>query len=235
MLHLLDFCSKKTLQTFLGFFLKPTTGGLNPQVPQTIDDLVTPCYIGYLPVIQRNCERMLQRAHSLGCQLRPHMKTHKTIQGTWDKEGGNWWDVCFVKRGRIMSLEIWLNLSKFIPVFFFKDLVWRCRYRFGSIFLYQQKKSPGQVACCPFSCHRPKGGILATGGSKRCITVSTLAEAEFYADAGFEVHVTFCLVRIEKGVKGGMGDIKINMSMPSMFVFSINIVEDCWCYSQCKL
>ena len=119
MLHLLDFCSKKTLQTFLGFFLKPTTGGLNPQVPQTIDDLVTPCYIGYLPVIQRNCERMLQRAHSLGCQLRPHMKTHKTIQGTWDKEGGNWWDVCFVKRGRIMSLEIWLNLSKFIYQCFF--------------------------------------------------------------------------------------------------------------------
>jgi D-serine deaminase-like pyridoxal phosphate-dependent protein len=33
------------------------------------------------------------------------------------------------------------------------------------------------------------GGILATGGTKRCITVSTLAEAEFYADAGFEVGV----------------------------------------------
>ena len=31
-----------------------------------------------------------------------------------------------------------------------------------------------------------RGGILATGGSKRCIAVSTLAEAEFYADAGFE-------------------------------------------------
>ena len=31
------------------------------------------------------------------------------------------------------------------------------------------------------------GGILATGGSKRCITVSTLAEAEFYATEGFEV------------------------------------------------
>ncbi|CAK9112714.1 D-threo-3-hydroxyaspartate dehydratase (D-THA DH) (D-THA dehydratase) (Threo-3-hydroxy-D-aspartate ammonia-lyase) [Durusdinium trenchii] len=53
---------------------------------------------------------MLQRAKQLGCQLRPHMKTHKTIQG----------------------------------------------------------------------------GVLATDGTKRCITVSTLAEAEFYADAGFE-------------------------------------------------
>ncbi len=45
------------------------------------------------------------------------------------------------------------------------------------------------------------GGILATGGSKRCITVSTLAEAEFYADAGFEVH--FILFgTLETGVKG---------------------------------
>eukprot|EP00434_Breviolum_minutum_P016251 symbB.v1.2.014321.t1/scaffold1020.1/size145545/9 len=90
--------------------LEEGAGSVDAKVPRTIDDLATPCYIGYLPVIQRNCERMLQRAHSLGCQLRPHMKTHKTIQG----------------------------------------------------------------------------GILATGGSKRCITVSTLAEAEFYADAGFE-------------------------------------------------
>lgn len=71
---------------------------------------MTPCYVGYLSIIQRNSERMLRRAQQLGCQLRPHMKTHKTIQG----------------------------------------------------------------------------GILATGGTKRCITVSTLAEAEFYADAGFE-------------------------------------------------
>ena len=30
------------------------------------------------------------------------------------------------------------------------------------------------------------GGVLATGGTKRCIAVSTLAEAEFYADHGFE-------------------------------------------------
>ncbi|CAK9086546.1 unnamed protein product [Durusdinium trenchii] len=78
--------------------------------PKDVSELVTPCYIGYKSVIQRNSERMLQRAKQLGCQLRPHMKTHKTIQG----------------------------------------------------------------------------GVLATDGTKRCITVSTLAEAEFYADAGFE-------------------------------------------------
>ena len=48
-----------------------------------VEDLVTPCYVGYLSVIQRNAERMLQRAKHLGCQLRPHMKTHKTIEGAF--------------------------------------------------------------------------------------------------------------------------------------------------------
>eukprot|EP00438_Fugacium_kawagutii_P013045 Skav208338 [mRNA] locus=scaffold1961:411692:420858:+ [translate_table: standard] len=77
----------------------------------TVEALDTPCYVGYLSVIQRNSAQMLRRAQDLGCQLRPHMKTHKTLQG----------------------------------------------------------------------------GVLATGGTKRCIAVSTLAEAEFYAEGGFEL------------------------------------------------
>ncbi|CAJ1333100.1 unnamed protein product [Effrenium voratum] len=75
-----------------------------------VDDLPTPCYVGYRSVIARNAERMLSRAKDLGCKLRPHMKTHKTAEGA----------------------------------------------------------------------------VLATGGTKRCIAVSTLAEAEFYADHGFD-------------------------------------------------
>ena len=59
-------------------------------------------------------------------------------------------------------------------------------------FSHTNKKNRQAKFVAPSLGHRPKGGILATGGSKRCITVSTLAEAEFYADAGFEVHVTFC-------------------------------------------
>lgn len=31
-----------------------------------------------------------------------------------------------------------------------------------------------------------EGALLQTGGSKQCITVSTLQEAEFYADNGFD-------------------------------------------------
>ena len=46
-------------------------------------------------------------------------------------------------------------------------------------------KSAGEIHHCPGPAMA--GGILATGGSKRCITVSTLAEAEFYATEGFEV------------------------------------------------
>ena len=60
----------------------------------------------YKEVAEANADLMLKRAAQLGCELRPHMKTHKTLEA----------------------------------------------------------------------------GAMATGGSKRRIAVSTLAEAEFYAD-----------------------------------------------------
>ncbi|CAE7866611.1 dthadh [Symbiodinium microadriaticum] len=75
-----------------------------------VDDLVTPCYVAYHAVVLRNAEQMLARARRLGCRLRPHMKTHKTLEG----------------------------------------------------------------------------GVIATGGTCRGITVSTLAEAEFFANGGFD-------------------------------------------------
>ncbi len=31
-----------------------------------------------------------------------------------------------------------------------------------------------------------EGGVIATGGTKKCVVISTLKEAEFYADNGFE-------------------------------------------------
>ena len=52
---------------------------------RSVEDLVTPCYVGYKSIIQRNSERMLRQAQMLGCQLRPHMKTHKTIQGAAER------------------------------------------------------------------------------------------------------------------------------------------------------
>ena len=42
-----------------------------------LTDLKTPCAIVDLPVLERNCARMRDRAASLGVRLRPHVKTHK--------------------------------------------------------------------------------------------------------------------------------------------------------------
>eukprot|EP00929_Paragymnodinium_shiwhaense_P038512 TRINITY_DN20338_c0_g1_i1.p1 TRINITY_DN20338_c0_g1~~TRINITY_DN20338_c0_g1_i1.p1 ORF type:complete len:390 (-),score=96.72 TRINITY_DN20338_c0_g1_i1:350-1519(-) len=42
--------------------------------------LRTPCYVVDRAVLTANCERMQKRAEALGVVLRPHMKTHKTIQ-----------------------------------------------------------------------------------------------------------------------------------------------------------
>eukprot|EP00698_Gefionella_okellyi_P026332 TRINITY_DN9984_c0_g1_i1.p1 TRINITY_DN9984_c0_g1~~TRINITY_DN9984_c0_g1_i1.p1 ORF type:complete len:377 (-),score=78.95 TRINITY_DN9984_c0_g1_i1:777-1907(-) len=79
-------------------------------IGRSIDTLPTPCIILHRSVIERNCTTMLQRAQSYGCQLRPHMKTHKTV-----------------------------HIS-----------------------------------------------VLQTNGTRRRIVVSTLAEARFYAAAGFD-------------------------------------------------
>ena len=77
--------------------------------PRSLASLRTPCAVVRRSVVQANCERMLERARALGVQLRPHVKTHKTVEGA----------------------------------------------------------------------------LLQTGGQKRTITVSTLAEAAFFAAAGF--------------------------------------------------
>ena len=77
---------------------------------ESIGDLRTPALVLRLDVAAANVARMQARADSLGCALRPHVKTHKT-------------------------LEL---------------------------------------------------GALQTGGTRRRITVSTLAEAQFFADGGFD-------------------------------------------------
>eukprot|EP00117_Sycon_ciliatum_P020539 scpid85058/ scgid4523/ D-serine dehydratase; D-serine deaminase len=75
-----------------------------------VRDLDSPCMIVYESIVRQNCQAMLDRCKALGVQLRPHMKTHKTVEGA----------------------------------------------------------------------------RLMTGGSCSCIAVSTVAEAEFYADHGFD-------------------------------------------------
>ncbi|KAJ8385093.1 hypothetical protein AAFF_G00193140 [Aldrovandia affinis] len=75
-----------------------------------IEDLSTPTFIVDLVKVKRNAHVMLERFQNLGVQLRPHMKTHKTLE------------------------------------------------------------------CAD----------IMTAGTRRCIVVSTLAEAFFYADHGFD-------------------------------------------------
>eukprot|EP01062_Namystynia_karyoxenos_P051504 TRINITY_DN40501_c0_g1_i1.p2 TRINITY_DN40501_c0_g1~~TRINITY_DN40501_c0_g1_i1.p2 ORF type:complete len:425 (+),score=121.53 TRINITY_DN40501_c0_g1_i1:72-1277(+) len=50
--------------------------------------LRTPCLVLHLEVARRNAERMLRRAAALGCALRPHVKTHKTLEGAELQTGG---------------------------------------------------------------------------------------------------------------------------------------------------
>jgi D-serine deaminase-like pyridoxal phosphate-dependent protein len=51
-----------------------------PPAPHTIDDLRTPCLVLQLDVAKRNIDRMQERAATLGCVVRPHVKTHKTLE-----------------------------------------------------------------------------------------------------------------------------------------------------------
>ena len=48
-------------------------------IGRKIDELPSPAFIVDLSTVRRNCERMKQRCEALGVQLRPHMKTHKTL------------------------------------------------------------------------------------------------------------------------------------------------------------
>ncbi|XP_066543613.1 D-serine dehydratase [Amia ocellicauda] len=79
-------------------------------VPQRVQDLLTPALVLDLPQLRSNARLMADRFSQQGVQLRPHMKTHKTVEG----------------------------------------------------------------------------GEIMTAGTRRCIVVSTLAEAFFYAENGFD-------------------------------------------------
>ena len=50
--------------------------------------LTTPCAVVDLAVAQRNANAMLERARDLEVELRPHVKTHKTVAGALLQTGG---------------------------------------------------------------------------------------------------------------------------------------------------
>lgn len=51
-------------------------------VGRSVSDLLTPCVVVHRATAQRNATAMLERAQRLGVALRPHIKTHKTVQGS---------------------------------------------------------------------------------------------------------------------------------------------------------
>lgn len=55
----------------------------------SFSELQTPALLIDLDVVERNCSRMLQRADEWGARLRPHVKTHKTIEGALLQLGGS--------------------------------------------------------------------------------------------------------------------------------------------------
>uniref|UniRef100_A0A8C8DLP2 D-serine dehydratase n=1 Tax=Oryzias sinensis TaxID=183150 RepID=A0A8C8DLP2_9TELE len=85
---------------------------------ERLSALCTPALVVDLDKVKRNAQRMIERCQKMGVQLRPHMKTHKTLE------------------------------------------------------------------CAD----------IMTAGSRRCIVVSTLAEAFFYAEHGFDdILYAYCL------------------------------------------
>ena len=62
-------------------------------LPAPLGALRTPCAIVRRSIVERNCAAMLARAAALGVALRPHVKTHKTVEGALLQTGG--------RRGRI--------------------------------------------------------------------------------------------------------------------------------------
>ena len=46
-----------------------------------LSELITPCALVERSIVEANTARMRARAKELGVRLRPHVKTHKTLQG----------------------------------------------------------------------------------------------------------------------------------------------------------
>ncbi len=53
-----------------------------------IKSLRTPCFLIDRKIVQANCQRVLDKAKQLNVKLRPHVKTHKTIEGALLQNGG---------------------------------------------------------------------------------------------------------------------------------------------------
>jgi D-serine ammonia-lyase len=88
-----------TSTTFIACYNSGTTAVSchGKQKIKTLKDLITPSFIINRYTFANNCSTMIDTAKRNNVTLRPHMKTHKTIQGcyaqatgtNWNKERGN--------------------------------------------------------------------------------------------------------------------------------------------------
>jgi len=66
----------------------PASGSGGGNGGKGIDELRTPCCVVDHAVASANAARMLGTAQRLGCKLRPHVKSHKTVEGALLQTGG---------------------------------------------------------------------------------------------------------------------------------------------------
>ena len=59
----------------------PLSTAASSNIPFPVSKLTTPSVVLERSVVIKNSQRMLERAEKLGVELRPHVKTHKSIQG----------------------------------------------------------------------------------------------------------------------------------------------------------
>ncbi|XP_063223800.1 D-serine dehydratase-like isoform X2 [Bacillus rossius redtenbacheri] len=57
-------------------------------IGKCISELNTPAFLVDKKIVIRNCDRMIKRCQELGVSLRPHSKTHKTVEGSTLQTGG---------------------------------------------------------------------------------------------------------------------------------------------------
>lgn len=86
------------------------------QYPCTVDQVRTPCYAVDLRIAKANADRMQATASKLGVSLRPHVKTHKTVEVALLQTGGQRSGIC---ASSIAEVDFFASRG-------FKDILYAC-------------------------------------------------------------------------------------------------------------
>jgi D-serine deaminase-like pyridoxal phosphate-dependent protein len=69
--------------------------------PKTLQELETPAFIINRHAFVKNCSRALEVASKAGMRLRPHIKTHKTLEGAWLQATGGYSEADISHHGHV--------------------------------------------------------------------------------------------------------------------------------------